>query len=126
MEASATQFPVIVTLKSRKFYVGFVHCPAFEHGTFDYLELLPLLSGYRDKDTLAVNVTTNYKEHYEKSGILKGRANLDLMDFRTLVPKSEIEGISFFDLDTYSSFKAVEDELKKPKSLKEKCKTLMQ
>ncbi|MBN3043261.1 MULTISPECIES: hypothetical protein [Pectobacterium] len=124
IEASATQFPIIVTLKSRKFYVGFVHCPAFEHGTFDYLEILPLLSGYRDKDNLTVNVTTNYKEHYEKSGILKGRANLDLVDFRTLIPKPEIEGISFFDLDTYNSFKAVEDEQSKPKGLRERFKNI--
>ncbi|MBK4725042.1 hypothetical protein [Pantoea agglomerans] len=115
MEASATQIPIITTLKSRKFYAGFVYCPAFEHGTFDYLEMLPLLSGYRDKDDLTINITTNYHEHYEKTGISKGRSELSLSDFRVVVPKAEIEGISFFDLDTYSAFKTVEDEKKKAK-----------
>ncbi|MCC3704149.1 hypothetical protein LLR08_16430 [Rouxiella badensis] len=117
IEASATQMTIITTLKSRKFYVGFVTCPAFEHGTFDYLELLPLLSGYRDKDELTINVTTNYHEHYKDSGVLDGRAELDLSDFRVIVPKAEIEGISMFDLDTYSSFKEAEDKQKKAKSL---------
>lgn len=110
MEASVTQFPIIVTLKSRKFYVGFIHCPAFEHGTSEFLELLPLLSGYRDKDDLTIHVTTNYKRHYIDNGILGGIANLELSDFRTLIPKGEIEGLSFFDTDTYSKFKEKEEK----------------
>ncbi len=117
MEASATQIPIITTLKSRKFYAGFVYCPAFEHGTFDYLEMLPLLSGYRDKDDLTINITTNYHEHYESSGITKGKSELSLSDFRVVLPKAEIEGISFFDLDTYSAFKEAEDEKKKAKGI---------
>jgi hypothetical protein len=125
MEASATQMPVITTLKSRKFYVGFVYCPAFEHGVFDYLEMLPLLSGYRDKDDLTINITTNYHEHYEQSGVLKGKSDLQLSDFRIVVPKAEIEGISFFDLDTYSSFKQAEEaQKKKTKSFVNRLKNL--
>lgn len=108
LEAFVRQFPVIITLKSRKFYVGFIHCPAFEHGASEFLELLPLLSGYRDKDTLTINVTTNYQKHYVNTGIQQGIGSLDLSDFRTLLPKSEIEGISFFDTDTYTKFKAEE------------------
>lgn len=120
MEASVTQFPVIITLKSRKFYVGFIHCPAFEHGTSEFLELLPLLSGYRDKDDLTIHVTTNYQKHYISSGILGGIGSLSLSDFRSLIPKGEIEGISFFDTDTYSKFKAQEENDKtESKSLAE-------
>lgn len=110
MEASVRQFPVIITLKSRKFYVGFIHCPAFEHGASEFLELLPLLSGYRDKDDLTIQVTTNYQKHYIYTGIQNGVGSLDFNDFRTLVPKGEIEGISFFDTDTYSKFKEQEEK----------------
>ncbi|HFS8191264.1 hypothetical protein IT786_18695 [Enterobacter hormaechei] len=124
MEASATQMPIIATLKSRKFYVGFVFCPAFEHGTFDYLELLPLLSGYRDKDKLTITITTKYNEHYEKSGILNGKSDLELSDFRVLIPKAEIENISFFDFDTYSVFKSEEDKEQKSKGLMGKLRGL--
>ncbi|ALF02288.1 hypothetical protein AU861_08525 [Salmonella enterica subsp. enterica serovar Infantis] len=111
IEAAVRKFPVIITLGSRKFYVGIVDCPKFEHGKADYLQLLPLLSGYRDKDTLTITVTTNYKRHYIDSGIVGGLNGgpLTLADFRTLVPKGEIEGISFFDTDTYSQFKAKEE-----------------
>lgn len=116
MEASATQKAIITTLQSRKFYVGLVYCPAFEHGTFDYLEMLPLLSGYRDKDDLTINVTTNYHEHYDKSGIVEGASDLALSDFRVVVPKAEIESVSFFDLDTYTAFKEAEAKQKKAKS----------
>ncbi|TKI03581.1 hypothetical protein [Martelella alba] len=120
MEASVRQFPVIITLKSRKFYVGFIHCPAFEQGASEFLELLPLLSGYRDKDDLTIHVTTNYQKHYINTGIQQGIASLDLSDFRTLVPKGEIEGISFFDTDTYSKFKEEEEKDKaESKSLSE-------
>lgn len=111
IEAAVRKMPVIITLGSRKFYVGIVDCPQFEHGKTDYLQMLPLLSGYRDKDNLTVNVTTNYKRHYMDSGILGGASDgqVTLADFRTLVPRDEIEGISFFDTDTYSQFKAKEE-----------------
>lgn len=114
MEASARQFPVIVTLKSRKVYVGIVSCPAFEHGDCEFLELLPLLSGYRDKDTLSVNFTSNYQNHYVKQGIgiVGNRTTLTLDDFRTLLPKREVDNVSFFDINTYKSFQA--DEQNKP------------
>lgn len=112
MEASARQVPVIITLGSKKFYVGLVICPAFEHGESEYLELIPLLSGYRHKDNLTINVTTNYRQHYLESGIHAGldagMRGLTLNDFRVIAPRSEIETISFFDLDTYQKFKELE------------------
>ncbi|OCA54222.1 hypothetical protein [Photorhabdus namnaonensis] len=110
MEASVRQFPVIVTLSSRKFYVGIVSCPAFEHGDCHHIELLPLWSGYRDKDTLTINITTNYRRHYIEAGINDGSiGGLALSDFRTLIDKSVIESISFFDPHTYSIFKQHEE-----------------
>ncbi|MBS6210188.1 MAG: hypothetical protein KH812_08865 [Proteus hauseri] len=110
IEASVRSFPVILTLSSRKIYVGFINCPRFEHGKAEYLQLLPLLSGYRDKEDLTVTITTNYRRHYLDSGIANGMSDtrLSLSDFRTLIPKDEIEGISFFDPNTYSKFKEKE------------------
>lgn len=119
MEASIRQFPIIVTLSSRKFYVGLVSCPAFEHGDCHHLELLPLLSGYRDKDTLTINITTNYRRHYIEAGINDGKiGGLALSDFRTLIDKSVVESISFFDPSTYSIFKQHEEDDKQA------CKSL--
>ncbi|WP_414148682.1 hypothetical protein ACMGGR_09005 [Erwinia sp. BNK-24-b] len=112
IEAAVRNFPVIITLKSRKFYVGIVECPRFEHGKADFLQLLPLLSGYRKEDTLTIHVTTNYKRHYIDNGIIGGVSGsaVTLDDFRTLIPKEEVEGISLFDTDTYTKFKEKEKE----------------
>ncbi|EOM3155525.1 hypothetical protein ACM0T4_003567 [Escherichia coli] len=119
MEAAVRQFPVIITLSSRKFYVGIVICPSFENGDFTHIELLLLLSGYRDKGTLTTNITTNYRRHYQSEGIVaEGLGGLSLEDFRILVAKREVESISFFDPDTYSVFKAHEEEDK------EQCRAL--
>ena len=105
MEASARQFPIIATLSSRKIYVGLVTCPALENGLSEHLELLPMLSGYRDKDELTISITTNYHQHYLDSGVISGMSRLNIEDFRVLIPKDEVETISFFDTATYNKFK---------------------
>ncbi|EOZ1400618.1 hypothetical protein [Enterobacter hormaechei] len=111
MEASVSQFPVLVSLKSKKVYVGIVSCPAFEHGDYEVVELLPLLSGYRDKDTLQVRFTSNYQSHYIRQGIgiVGTMSRLTLDDFRTLLPKREIDNVSFFDIETYKKFQEIEN-----------------
>ncbi|MGL5345417.1 MAG: hypothetical protein ACRC9O_12745 [Plesiomonas sp.] len=108
MEASARQFPIITTLSSRKIYVGLVTCPALENGLSEHLEILPMLSGYRDKDDLTIKITTNYHQHYIESGVITGMSRLNLQDFRVLIPKDEVETISFFDIEAYNKFKADE------------------
>lgn len=120
IEASIRSFPVILTLSSRKIYVGLIICPNFEHGKTEYFQILPLLSGYRDKNDLTVTITTNYRRHYIDSGIASGIGDtqLSLSDFRTLIPKEEVEGISFFDANTYSKFK------EKEQNDKNKCTSL--
>lgn len=125
IEASATLAPVIFTLKSKKFYVGWVIRPPLEHGKIEHMAFIPLLSGYRDKDTLKIVVTTNYDTHYESIGIFgditgmegppKIDSNLTLNDFRVVCPVSEIENLSFFDFQTYSRFKELEEIEEKKK-----------
>ncbi|MFW2972834.1 hypothetical protein ACN6UB_20500 [Serratia marcescens] len=119
IEASATLAPVIFTLKSKKFYVGWVIRPPLEHGKIEHMAFIPLLSGYRDKDTLKIIVTTNYDTHYESIGLWgdiadvegppKINSNLTFNDFRVVCPVSEIENLSFFDFQTYNQFKIQEE-----------------
>lgn len=104
-EASARQFPIIATLSSRKIYVGLVTCPALENGLSEHLEILPLLSGYRDKDDLTINITTNYHQHYLDSGVISGMSRLNIQDFRVLLPKDEVETISFLILKRITNLK---------------------
>lgn len=62
------------------------------------MELFPLLSGYRDKDTLQVRYTSHYQIHYisQGIGIVSTMSRLTLNDFRTLLLKREIDNVSFF------------------------------
>ncbi|TDS93426.1 hypothetical protein [Erwinia rhapontici] len=112
MIASVTKQPVLVTMGSRKFYVGIVVERRFDDGQTDYLSLVPLLSGYRDKDRLTTTVTTNYQTHYEESGILNGsgESRLTLDDFKVLISFDEIDTISYFDSVAYSRFKEREEK----------------
>lgn len=118
LEASATSFPVLITLKSRKCYVGLCYGEAEttslqgERGS--HIAILPFLSGYRDKDTLSLELNTNYDEHYDLNGINTGEnERLSLDDFKNVIPKSEIESLSFFDLETYVKFKEIEAKTEK-------------
>lgn len=131
IEAAVRRYLVMVTLGSRKFYVGIVICPRFDKGKADYLAIIPMLSGYRDKDHLTTHVTSNYKNLYVQSGLLTKEGKIielesnpsndnahengesapkaTLQDFRTLISYDEIETISFFDSETYSKFKENEE-----------------
>ncbi|WP_274056323.1 hypothetical protein [Vibrio parahaemolyticus] len=110
LEASATQQPILVTLSSRKCYVGICFGEAgFDDGGSDHLSILPLLSGYRDKDTLSLEIKTNYHVHFEDNNIYSGKHDsLTVNHFRVIIPKSEIETYSFFDVDTFKAFKDME------------------
>lgn len=110
LESSVTQRPILVTLDSRKCYVGICFGEAgFDDGGSEHLSILPLLSGYRDKDTLSLQIQTNYHIHFEDNNIYDGlHESLTLNNFRVIIPKSEIDVFSFFDVDTFKDFKKME------------------
>lgn len=113
LEASFTQFPILITLKSRKTYVGLCMGDELINGEVDNIALIPYISGYRNKDELTFEDTTNYQEHYITEGILDGsHQKLTLNNFRIVVPRAEIESYAFFDLDTYIKFKTIERKSK--------------
>jgi hypothetical protein len=51
---------VSVTLNSKKVYIGFITRTPSLTPDEQFVDLLPLLSGYRDKDTMRLEITTNY------------------------------------------------------------------
>jgi hypothetical protein len=65
--------PVITTLKSRKVYVGFVQEMVYASVPKKSIKILPIASGYRQKEDLQLQLTTDYSpllvamsEYYEK------------------------------------------------------------
>lgn len=99
---------VLITLSSRKVYVGIVHDISIESGEVEHFTILPILSGYRDKDTLTVKFTTNYYLHYEQhldenGNPLDGNGS-SFDDFIEMISVSKIDHLGSFDIDTYKKF----------------------
>lgn len=108
------QLLVSITLKSRKVYVGMVHEARLEEHDTDTVVIIPLLSGYRHKDTLSFVEEVNYADHYEECGITFTSEPLSLSQYRHVIPRDQIESISLFNSAMYAKFK-------KPKDIKTDC-----
>ncbi|MES2625263.1 MAG: hypothetical protein V4628_08285 [Pseudomonadota bacterium] len=95
-EAASELKPISVTLDNKKVYIGLIF-DSLEPGNDANLTLLPLYSGYRDKDTLEMNLTTKYQS---VDGLLAKLADVDgesveeviikLKEFRVVIPRSRI------------------------------------
>lgn len=62
-ESFEQQVPCMFSLSDRKVYVGFVTfvgAPTESEGIDHAFNLIPMLSGYRDKDTLEITLNTHY------------------------------------------------------------------
>lgn len=114
VEAAYTQFPIAITLGTRKVYIGICLGDELINSKIEHIAIIPLLSGHRDKDDLSVEITNNYQTHYVEEGIEDGRhKELRKENFRIIIPTNDIESFSFFDVDTYIKFKKKELAKKK-------------
>ena len=95
---------LLVTLKSRKVYVGMIDEARFNQLDTNTLVLIPFMSGYRDKDTLTFCVEHNYVDHYVKNEINLVSEPLSVYQFRHVLPVEQIESFSLFNVNTYESF----------------------
>lgn len=113
LEAHLGRNPVLVTLSSNKVYVGVLNSlPGLEEGRLEYLSLFPLLSGYRDTNSLEVNFTTNYYDHYQKLLDDGNNSSSNTAYFNVTFAISEISIISLFDMDTYDRFQNAKNKIK--------------
>lgn len=106
IESSSKQLRVMLTMKSRKVYIGFIKQFAHEQvvpGDEDIV-IIPLISGYRDKDTLTFHESHSYVTFYDENGIGPDTKPLCLDDFRVVIPREQIESVSLFDAKTYVAF----------------------
>jgi len=104
-EAWEENFPVALTTKSRKFYVGFIVAQASLDPRIRDTRILPILSGYRDEKTARVVFTTDYRVPYATLAARVG-AGEDVEDFGIVLPLGEIASAFRFDFDTYQEFGA--------------------
>lgn len=95
---------LLITLKSRKVYVGMVDMARFDHLDTDTVVIIPFMSGYRHKDTLTFIVEHNYASYYQEEGITLTSEPLSVYQFRHVLPFDQIESLSLFSVDTFLKF----------------------
>ena len=90
---------ISVTLETRKWYVGFVAEAPNLKPTEQFFRILPMVSGYRDKDTLKTFRTVFYEDILEAP---------DSADFVITLPIDDVKSANFFDPDVYEAYFAEE------------------
>lgn len=104
LDSLVQDMPVRITLVDRKVYVGFVLSAPDPTMPRRWLRLLPLVSGYRDRDTLRYAFTTFYEPVYEE--FVGDTVDTEAIDprFQIALPADRIASIGLFDFETYESF----------------------
>ena len=95
-----------VTMSSGKVYVGWV-LGATALANRKYLEMLPVASGYRSKERLKVEFTTDYASAIDAATVVKDESKRD--NFRVVLPTSEIASARPFYRDVYHTFQQTQD-----------------
>jgi len=106
---------VFITLQSRRVYIGMVHTARCETSSSDNVVVIPMVSGYRDKDTLELRVEHNYARYYQEHGITPVSDPVSALKFRKVILLSQIETLSLFDPSSACAFEKliplVEEEM---------------
>lgn len=133
--------PILLTLSSRKVFVGWAVAAPRPSSLRKYVRILPLLSGYRAEEKQEVEFTVTYYKIYEKyfwqssdeqeesdaepndsstdlleaigseSAQLDEGPNVTLEDFEIVLPIDEIVSAHLFDLEAYNHFKDEQSDL---------------
>ena len=99
---------VSITLKNRKWYVGFVSEAISLDPRQTHFRLTPLFSGFRNKDTLSATPELSYSALYV--GIQRMQAaSLQPKDFDITIPIGDIEIANYFREDYYLRYFANSD-----------------
>lgn len=107
---------VSITLSSGKVYIGYcLGGNNVTQGNLEHIEIIPIRSGYREKETNNLVVTNNYEDYF-----LENNSAID--EFLIVIPTSEIISYQYFDLPAYEAIQSapsgvnyVDDHYPKPK-----------
>ena len=99
-ESVDVALPVHLSLRSGKNYIGFVVESQFIWQNDPDIALVPIASGYRDKDTQKLVITSDYSPIIEE--ISFEVAERDINDFRIVIPMSEVISVRYFDDEIYN------------------------
>ena len=94
-----------ITLKSRRIYIGMIQRASFESTTANNVVLIPMISGYRDRESFAFHTEHNYSAWYAQHGVTLSSQPKSAMAFRKVILLDQIESLSLFDPASASALK---------------------
>lgn len=119
IEACINPHLILLTLNSRRCYVGYPYSVTTPDGHQESKELviIPLLSGYRDENDLCLEITTEYtevknlleKEKNELNTQTLIEGNRKLASYKVTIPHENVYSISSYKHSKYRDFKNKEN-----------------
>ena len=108
INATTSVSPIRIELDCGKVYVGIPETPNLERGEVKYITLLPLLSGYTDKEKKII-FNNNYYRHYEDNfsdhNINATESHSSMKDFSIVIPVEQVVVASRFNIDAFIAFR---------------------
>lgn len=96
-QANEQEQLISITLDTRKWYVGMVAESPNLDPTELYFRLIPILSGYRDKDTLRTYRTVSYQEILQNP-------DFNPAEFTITLPLKDVKIANLFDANAYQDY----------------------
>lgn len=90
---------IMFSVKNGKVYVGLVASLQDPSRTMQFIKIVPLMSGYRDKDTKVVQFTTFYPQVDETGQPVKA--------FEVVLPTGELQSVNLFDETIHAKYFAL-------------------
>jgi hypothetical protein len=94
---------IAITLASRKWYVGYLVENVSLEPRETHFQILPIWSGYRDKDTLDAVRVIDYRDVYSAFSSDPGNKKADLSIFSLAIPMSQVQDARYFDVGVYAA-----------------------
>ncbi len=103
---------IYITLNSHRVYIGMVHTARCETSSTDNVVVIPMISGYRDRQTQQLVVEHNYAAYFEQHWITPVSEPNNALNFRKVILFSQIESLSLFDPATACGFEKLAPRIK--------------
>jgi hypothetical protein len=108
--ATSRAIPVCFTMTNDKVYAGFVTQYHASHSERKFVAILPLMSGYRAKDTREIIFMTYYTHIFRGADspnepLASPLEHLTGLDFEVVVPIASVCSLNLFDLIAYEQFR---------------------
>lgn len=100
LEATLNDKIISISLSNNKVYIGYA-ITSREPQKTNYVEILPLASGYRETENKILWLTTKYEAVIDA---IKNKKELPYNNFKIVMNQNEIIATSFFDPEVYDKF----------------------